>query len=125
MVNASLNWASLIGITCFVYGVVAAGLTVPQLIFKLQRRADLTPQLVISTLATVVQGLGRAVGLPLTGGILFFQGWRLDPILQFAIFLLGAGVIAESAGGLLNDLLSWQQRRTDHATPGRSADSTR
>jgi len=125
MVNASLNWASLIGITCFVYGVVAAGLTVPQLIFKLQRRADLTPQLVISTLATVVQGLGRAVGLPLTGGILFFQGWRLDPILQFAIFLLGAGVIAESAGGLLNDLLSWQQRRTDHSTPGSSADSTR
>ena len=30
-----------------------------------------------------------AVGL-LCGGILFFQGWRLDPILQFGQFLLAA-----------------------------------
>ena len=115
MVNASLNWASLMGIICFGYGVVAAALTVPQLIFKLQRRADLTPQLVLNTLTTVVQGLGRALALPLVGGILFFQGWRLDPILQFAMALLSAGVIVESAGGLVNDFSAWHQGRTDRS----------
>lgn len=115
MVNASLNWASLMGIICFGYGVVAAALTVPQLIFKLQRRADLTPQLVLNTLTTVVQGLGHALALPLVGGILFFQGWRLDPILQFAMVLLSAGVIVESAGGLVNDFSAWQQGRTDRS----------
>ena len=115
MVNASLNWASLMGIICFGYGVVAAALTVPQLIFKLQRRADLTPQLVLNTLTTVVQGLGRALALPLVGGILFFQGWRLDPILQFAMALLSAGVIVESAGGLVNDFSALQQGRPDRS----------
>ena len=28
------------------------------------------------------------VGMLLCGGILIFQGWRLDPILSFAVFLL-------------------------------------
>ena len=115
MVNASLNWASLMGIICFGYGVVAAALTVPQLIFKLQRRADSTPQVVLNTLTTVVQGLGRALALPLVGGILFFQGWRLDPILQFAMALLSAGVIVESVGSLVNDFLAWQQSRRDRS----------
>ena len=33
-----------------------------------------------------------AIGL-LCGGILFFQGWRLDPILQFGQFLLAATTV--------------------------------
>ena len=113
MVNASLNWASLMGLLCFSYGVVVAFLTVPQLIFTLQRRADTTPQVVLKTLITVLQGLGRALALPLVGGIMFFQGWRLDPILQFAMFLLSAGVIVESASGIAQDVQAWRQRRAD------------
>ena len=111
MVNASLNWASLMGLLCFSYGIVAAVLTVPQLIFILQRRADQTTQVVLKTLLTVLRGLGRALALPLVGGILFFQGWRLDPILQFAMGLLTAGVIVESATGLARDFQTWRASR--------------
>ena len=45
---------------------------------------------------------GRAFCLPLVAGILFFQGWRLDPILQFGVVLIAAGVIAEAAMSALN-----------------------
>ena len=72
MVNASLNWASIVGI------VLAVGGTM------------------LYFLRTFKPGLARdydvffaAVGL-LCGGILFFQGWRLDPILQFGQFLLAS-----------------------------------
>ena len=75
MVNASLNWASIVGI------VLAAGGTM------------------LYFLRTFKPGLARdydvffaAVGL-LCGGILFFQGWRLDPILQFGQFLLAATTV--------------------------------
>jgi hypothetical protein len=75
MVNASLNWASIVGI------VLAVGGTM------------------LYFLRTFKPGLARdydvffaAVGL-LCGGILFFQGWRLDPILQFGQFLLAATTV--------------------------------
>ena len=75
MVNASLNWASIVGI------VLAVGGTM------------------LYFLRTFKPGLARdydvffaAVGL-LCGGILFFQGWRLDPILQFGQFLLAASTV--------------------------------
>ena len=72
MVNASLNWASIVGIVLAVGGCV------------------------LYFLRSFKPGLARdydvffaAVGL-LCGGILFFQGWRLDPILQFGQFLLAS-----------------------------------
>ena len=75
MVNASLNWASIVGI------VLAVGGTM------------------LYFLRTFKPGLARdydvffaAVGL-LCGGILFFQGWRLDPILQFGQFLLASTTV--------------------------------
>ena len=75
MVNASLNWASIVGI------VLAVGGTM------------------LYFLRSFKPGLARdydvffaAVGL-LCGGILFFQGWRLDPILQFGQFLLAATTV--------------------------------
>ena len=37
----------------------------------------------------------RLLGLPLIGGILFFQDWKLDPIFGFAFFLLGLAYISE------------------------------
>jgi len=75
MVNASLNWASIVGI------VLAVGGTM------------------LYFLRSFKPGLARdydvffaAVGL-LCGGILIFQGWRLDPILQFGQFLLAATTV--------------------------------
>lgn len=48
--------------------------------------------------------------LPICGLILFFQGWRLDPILQFAMFLLAIGIIFESATGIIGDYQKWKVR---------------
>jgi hypothetical protein len=75
MVNVGLNWASFLGIALALGG---AGLY---------------------ALRTMRPGLARdqdivfaAIAL-LCGGILFFQGWRLDPILQFAQTLSVASAI--------------------------------
>jgi len=75
MVNASLNWASIVGI------VLAVGGT---LLYFLR---SFRP-----ALARDYDVFFAAVGL-LCGGILFFQGWRLDPILQFGQFLLAATTV--------------------------------
>ena len=70
MVNASLNWASVVGIAMILAGFVP--------LFKKSISTKYDPFLVPI--------------FWLCGLILFFQGWRLDPILQFGQFLL-AGVI--------------------------------
>jgi hypothetical protein len=75
MVNASLNWASIVGI------VLAIGGTM--LYFLRTFRPNM---------ARDYDVFFAAVGL-LCGGILFFQGWRLDPILQFGQFLLAATTV--------------------------------
>ena len=67
MVNASLNWASIVGLVLFVCGFLN---------LFLHRNTQASYDLFISVVCW------------LCGGILFFQGWRLDPILQFGQFLL-------------------------------------
>mgnify|MGYP001410306507 CR=1 FL=1 len=110
MVNASLNWASILGIILILYGIPSGVLGFFQLFFVLQRRADTTPAVIVKTIFIVFQALGRLLMLPLTGGILFFQGWRLDPILQFGIFLLVIGVIFESFPAFVSDYQKWRFR---------------
>ena len=70
MVNASLNWASIVGIALVLAGFVP--------FFKKSISTKYDPLLVPI--------------FWLCGSILFFQGWRLDPILQFGQFLL-AGIV--------------------------------
>ena len=70
MVNWSLNWASIVGFALFIAGFVP--------FFKKSISTKYDPFLVPI--------------FWLCGSILFFQWWRLDPILQFGQFLL-AGVI--------------------------------
>tara|TARA_Y100000589_G_scaffold264317_1_gene254976 strand:+ start:358 stop:930 length:573 start_codon:yes stop_codon:yes gene_type:complete len=71
MVNASLNWASIFGIALFIASFV-----------PFWNKKSISNQYDVF-LAPVFW---------LCGGILFFQGWRLDPILQFSQFLL-VGVV--------------------------------
>jgi len=73
--NASLNWASIVGI---VLAVCGGGLYFLRS-FK-------------PALARDYDVFFAAIGL-LCGGILFFQGWRLDPILQFGQFLLAGTTV--------------------------------
>ncbi|MBF2029168.1 MAG: Ycf66 family protein [Oscillatoriales cyanobacterium C42_A2020_001] len=75
MVNVGLGWSSLVGIALAVSGLALYFLR--SFRPKLARDHDI---------------FFAAVAL-LCGGILFFQGWRQDPILQFGQFLLTASAV--------------------------------
>ena len=97
MVNASLNWASIVGI---VLAVCGAGLYFMRS-FK-------------PALARDYDVFFAAIGL-LCGGILFFQGWRLDPILQFGQFLLaGTTVFFAYESVRLRGIAADQARRSSY-----------
>ena len=110
MVNASLNWASICGL-------VLMALWVPALVVSLRRfdllmdrdqsRASLQGFAFVWFLITLA---GRCIALPLVGSILFFQGWRLDPILQFGLSLLVWGTLVESIPSIRADHRALQQR---------------
>ena len=96
MINASLNWGSIAGL-------LLLALWIPALVVSLRRFDALMRR---EQSRGSVQGFGfglflinltgRTIALPLVAGILFFQGWRLDPILQFGVGLMVLGMIFES-----------------------------
>ena len=95
MVNASLNWASIVGIVLAVGGALLYFIRS----FK-------------PALARDYDVFFAAIGL-LCGGILFFQGWRLDPILQFGQFLLaGTTVFFAYESVRLRGITTEQARRS-------------
>ena len=97
MVNASLNWASIVGI---VLAVCGGGLYF---------LSSFKP-----ALARDYDVFFAAIGL-LCGGILFFQGWRLDPILQFGQFLLdGTTVFFAYESVRLRGIATDQARRSSY-----------
>ena len=106
MVNASLNWASIVGIVLAIGGAL------------LYFMRSFKP-----ALARDYDVFFAAVGL-LCGGILFFQGWRLDPILQFGQFLLaGTTVFFAYESVRLRGVTTEQARRSayfddDEPAPG-------
>ena len=110
MVNLSLNWATI-------WGLLLMALWVPALVVSL-RRFDLLMDR--DQPSASLQGLrlalflitlaGRCIALPLVGSILFFQGWRLDPILQFGLNLLVLGTIVESIPSIRADHRALEQR---------------
>ena len=110
MVNASLNWASISGLLLML-------LWCPALVVSL-RRFDLLmdrdqPRPALQGLGFalfLITLAGRFIALPLVGSILFFQGWRLDPILQFAVALLSVGLVLESSSGIVADYNGWRAR---------------
>ncbi len=107
MVNASLNWASIVGIVLAVGGAL------------LYFMRSFKP-----ALARDYDVFFAAIGL-LCGGILFFQGWRLDPILQFGQFLLaGTTVFFAYESVRLRGVATEQARRSayfdDEPAPPRS-----
>ena len=85
MVNASLNWASIVGILLVISGI-------PLFAFSVSSISRIS-----SSSSDYVFRILNLIGLLfiplLCGGILFFQGWRLDPILQFGQFLLVGHII--------------------------------
>ena len=109
MVNSALNWASLAGIVLALYAIPASGGAFLQLYFNLNRRVDPSPAVLVMLLMNMAQLAGRLVLIP-AGGILFFQGWRLDPMLQLGVFLLALGIVVESASAVVSDYQKWRAR---------------
>ena len=111
----ALNWTSLSALLLLALWLVSVPSAAFQIWFLLTRRADTTPRVLISTIQRFVTGVGRLVGLPAAGAILFLQGWRLDPILQAAVLLLTFGLVLESSNGIVADYNGWRAR-TGRAT---------
>ena len=115
MVMYVLNWASL-------WGLLLMALWVPALLVSLRRfdvlmdrdqpRETLQGLRLVWLLVTLA---GRCIALPLVGLILFFQGWRLDPLLQFGLTMLVWGTIVESIPSIRADHRALQQRSAEDA----------
>ena len=113
MVNVYLNWATI-------WGLLLMALWVPALVVSLRRfdvsmdrgqpRESLQGLGLVWLLLTLA---GRCIALPLVGSIMFFQGWRLDPILQFGLTLLVWGTIVESIPSIRADHRALQQRSAE------------
>ena len=111
MVNASLNWASIVGLVLCVAalpGAVSAGF---QIAFLLGRRKDTSGGVIVATIWRFLCLFIRLIFLPMVGLLFFFQGWRLDPILQFGIFLLSLLYLSELSMSMLYEYGSWQKRK--------------
>ena len=80
MVNASLNWASILGIALVITWIPNLALSIKSI-----SRVSSSSSYYIFKLINL---LGLITVPTISGAILFFQGWRLDPILQFGQFLL-------------------------------------
>ena len=114
MVNASINLASICGILLFLWGLLATPAGISQVIFyseSISRKEDRSEAFIFILVYRVLQILGRFLGSLLVGGILFLQGWRLDPILQTVMFLMVLMYIMESANSVLNDYMKWRRNR--------------
>ena len=110
MVNLSLNWASISGLLLMALWVPALVVSFRRfdlLMDRDQSSASLNGPRLALFLITLV---GRCITLPLVGSILFFQGWRLDPILQFGLLLLVLGTTVESIPSIRADHTVLQQR---------------
>lgn len=112
VLNATQNWpTAIIGILLFIAalpGAVTAGF---QIAFLLGRRKDASFGVVLATVWRFLMLFARLIFLPLIGGIFFIQGWRLDPILQFGVFLLAAGYLSELVMSMVYEYGSWQKHK--------------
>ena len=59
-----MNWAMLSGLLLAALCLVSVPSAAFQIWFLLTRRADTTPQLLVSTILHFITGVGRLVGLP-------------------------------------------------------------
>ena len=112
MVNASLNWASICGIILAFFGLITAPLAITQLVIFFQNENKDTYSILKLIYLIIITPL-RVIGSLFIAYILFFQGWRLDPILQFGMFVLIFMYLSEAAFGFLRDLVKLVQSRSD------------
>ena len=81
MVNYTFNFAILLGI---IDTFLAGGLLFVYIVLSSTQEEKIGSK--AGTLL-IIQGVSSCLLLGLSGIILFFQGWRLDSVLQFCVFL--------------------------------------
>ena len=114
MVNASLNWASIVGILLSLWGLLATPAGISQVIFyseSINKKEDRSESFVLKLVYRIMQIIGRFLGSIFVGLFLFFQGWRMEPIVQLAISLIVLMYITESANSVLSDYMKWKRNR--------------
>ena len=70
MVNASLNWGSIAGVTIAIWSITFPA-SIAQIIFLLQRRTDHSTRIAISAINRMIIAIARSFGGLLFGGIFF------------------------------------------------------
>ena len=109
----SLNWTSICGLALVAWGLIAAPASLAQISYLIRYNPGRRKIDYLKVAFRLAIGAGRLFGSLLVGGIFFFQGWRLDPILSLAVFLLTFGVILESVSGVLSDRKSYLSRKAE------------
>ncbi|NJL02678.1 MAG: hypothetical protein HC838_17695 [Spirulinaceae cyanobacterium RM2_2_10] len=103
MVNFGWNGASIIGA---VYCLLVLGYSILGITVAVGQFANNRPE---QGLRYLLQVAFFGIIFFVTGGILIFNGWRLDPILQLSHFLLLLVVVYLAAVDLLMGFLNQQR----------------
>ena len=103
MVNVSLNILSLIGSAYMLYGLLY-GITMLVIMFQGQKSSLDTFDLMLYLGGAIVV----TAFLLIAGAILFFNGWRLDPIMQLSQILLAILIFYLSVKDILHNMGSSQ-----------------
>jgi hypothetical protein len=82
MVNVSLDFAALLGLFDLILSLV---FLIVSIVLPITRRRIIGE---LGILLYIFQAITAPVFLLLAGLIFLFQGWRLDPSLELAVFLL-------------------------------------
>jgi hypothetical protein len=109
--NGIVNFASLAGIILLLFSLPAALAAAMQIRFLIGCRKERTTAIVFATVFQFIYLFARLLGLPFIGGILFFQGWKLEPIFGFTFFLLGLAYISELVINFKSQRDAWRLRK--------------
>ncbi len=85
MVAIGINWASLLGFLQIVSAIAYFAVSINQATVAVRSGRDRTTRIIQSVFAPLI--------LLLSGAILFFQGWRLDPLLQFQQYTMSILIV--------------------------------
>lgn len=83
MINVGFSGGSLLGLFNIFLGILYCAVSIYQLVAAIQSSGSS-----VSITARILQLVFLPLLLILSGAILFFQGWRLDPLLVFQQFLI-------------------------------------
>ena len=106
MVNASLSLVGFLGILILIYTMILATFDrykiFPPLL--IDKNIPSSPISFVKITIRNIHLIGRRIGLPLSGMILFWQGWRLDPPFAVSLFFLLLCIFSESLPSVASDI---------------------